>query len=79
VTVRDLAVVAGCLLGEPQCLSASMRVAKCWPPMTQTSSARSCAADGELMRSLRFQMAGEPLTGEPSPTTAPRILAPYAA
>jgi hypothetical protein len=36
-------------------------------------------SDGELMRWFRFEMAGEPLTGEPAPATAQRILAPDAA
>jgi hypothetical protein len=40
---------------------------------------RRRVSDSELMRWFRFEMAGEPLTGEPSPATAPRILAPDAA
>jgi hypothetical protein len=35
--------------------------------------------DGELMRWFRFEMAGEPLTGQAAPATAGRILAPDAA
>jgi hypothetical protein len=40
---------------------------------------RRRVSDGELMRWFRFEMAGEPQSGEPAPATASRILAPDAA
>jgi GT2 family glycosyltransferase len=82
MTVRDLAVVAGCLLLEPRSLPAFWRVAKCWPAMTQRRREimrRRRVSDGELMRWFRFEMAGEPLGGQAAPATAPRIFAPDAA
>ncbi len=82
MTVRDLAVVAGCLLLEPRSLPAFWRVAKCWPAMTQRRREimrRRRVSDSELMRWFRFEMAGEPLGGQTAPATAPRIFAPDAA
>ena len=82
MTVRDLVVVAGCLLLEPRSLPAFWRVAKCWPVMTQRRREimrRRRVSDGELMRWFRFEMAGEPLGGQTAPATAPRIFAPDAA
>jgi GT2 family glycosyltransferase len=82
MTVRDLAVVAGCLLLEPRSLPAFWRVAKCWPAMKQRRREimrRRRVSDSELMRWFRFEMAGEPLGGQTAPATAPRIFAPDAA
>jgi GT2 family glycosyltransferase len=82
MTVRDLAVVAGCLFAEPRSLPAFWRVAKCWPVMRERRREimrRRRVGDGELMRWFRFELAGEPLTGEAAPATAPRILTPDAA
>jgi GT2 family glycosyltransferase len=82
MTIRDLAVVAGCLLLEPRSLPAFWRVAKCWPAMRQRRREimhRRRVSDSELMRWFRFEMAGEPLNGQAAPATAPRILAPDAA
>jgi hypothetical protein len=82
MTVRDLAVVAGCLLLEPRSLPAFWRVAKCLPAMKQSRREimrRRRVSDSELMRWFRFEMAGEPLTGHAAPATAPRVFAPDAA
>jgi GT2 family glycosyltransferase len=82
MTVRDLAVVAGCLLLEPRSLPAFWQVAKCWPAMKQSRREimrRRRVSDGELMRWFRFEMVGEPLNGPATPAAAPRIFAPDAA
>jgi GT2 family glycosyltransferase len=82
MTVRDLMVVAGCLLVEPRSLPAFWRVAKCWPATWERRREimlRRRVSDGELMRWFRFELAGEPLTGEAVAETAPRMLAPDAA
>jgi GT2 family glycosyltransferase len=82
MTVRDLAVVAGCLLLEPRSLPAFWRVAKCWPAAWERRREimrRRRVSDRALMRWFRFELAGEPLTGEAVQQTAPRILAPDAA
>lgn len=82
MTVRDLVVVAGCLLLEPQSLPAFWRVAKCWPATCERRREimhRRRVSDAELMRWFRFELAGEPLTGEAVAETAPRMLAPDAA
>ncbi|MCX6626387.1 MAG: glycosyltransferase family 2 protein [Candidatus Solibacter sp.] len=82
MTVRDLVVVSGCLLLEPRSLPAFWQVAKCWPATWQRRREimrRRRVSDGELMRWFRFELAGEPLTGEAVAETAPRMLAPDAA
>jgi hypothetical protein len=40
---------------------------------------RRRVSDRALMRWFRFELAGEPLTPEPAPAAAPRMLAPDAA
>ena len=82
MTVRDLAVLAGCLIMEQRSLPAFWRVAKCWPAAWERRREimhRRRVSDAELMRWFRFELAGEPLTGVPVPATAPRMLAPDAA
>jgi GT2 family glycosyltransferase len=83
MTVRDMAVVAGCLLLEPRSLPAFWRVAKCWPAARERRREimrRRRVSDRALMRWFRFELAGEPLTGEAVAETAPRtMLAPDAA
>lgn len=82
MTVRDIAVVAGCLLLEPRSLPAFWRVAKCWPAAWQRRREimrRRRVSDPALMRWFRFELAGEPLSGEAVPESAPRMLAPDAA
>jgi hypothetical protein len=66
---------------DARSLPAFWRVAKCLPAMKQSRREimRRRANDGELMRWFRFEMAGEPLSGEPAPATASRIFAPDAA
>ena len=82
MTARDLAVVAGCLLLEPRSLPAFWRVAKCWPATWERRRQimrRRRVSDRVLMRWFRFELEGEPLTGEAVPETVPRMLAPDAA
>jgi hypothetical protein len=83
MTVRDLAVVAGCLLLEPRSLPAFWQVAKCWPAAWERRREimrRRRVTDRALVRWFRFELAGEPLTGEVVAETAPRtMLAPDAA
>ena len=79
MTARDVAVVAGCLLVEPQSLPAFWRVAKCWPATWQRRREimqRRRVSDEALNRWFRFEFAGEPLSVE---MVAPRLLAPDAA
>ena len=82
MTVRDLAVLAGCLVLEPQSLPAFWRVVKCWPATWQRRREimrRRRVSDRALVRWFRFELAGEPLTGKTASGTAPRVLAPDAA
>ena len=82
MTTRDLVVVAGCLLVEHRSLPALWRVATCWPAMWQRRREimrRRRVSDQALMRWFRFEMVGEPLTGEPVPATAAVMLEPDAA
>lgn len=82
MTARDLVVVAGCLLLEQRSLPAFWQVAACWPAAWERRREimrRRRVSDGALMRWFRFELAGEPLTGEAVTGTAPRMLAPDAA
>jgi GT2 family glycosyltransferase len=82
MTARDLVVIAGCLFLEPSSLPAFWQVAKCWPAMMRRRSEimrRRRVSDQALVRWFRFELAGEPLSGEPIPEGAPRMLAPDAA
>ena len=82
MTARDMVVVAGCLFLEHRSLPAFWQVAKCWPAMWQRRREimrRRRVSDRALMRWFRFELAGEPLTPEPAPATATRMLAPDAA
>jgi GT2 family glycosyltransferase len=82
MTARDMVVVAGCLFLEHRSLPAFWQVAKCWPTMWQRRREimrRRRVSDRALMRWFRFELAGEPLTPEPAPATATRMLAPDAA
>jgi GT2 family glycosyltransferase len=82
MTARDMVVVAGCLFLEHRSLPAFWQVAKCWPAMWQRRREimrRRRVSDRALMRWFRFELAGEPLTPEPAPAAAPRMLAPDAA
>ena len=82
MTVRDLVVVAGCLVLEPRSLPAFWRVAKCWRPAWERRREimqRRRVTDRALMRWFRFELACEPLTGKPVPQAASGLLAPGAA
>ena len=82
MTMRDLAVVAGCLVMEQRSLPAFWRVAQCWGATWERRReimSRRRVSDEALMRWFRFELAGEPLSGEPVQRTAPRLLAPDAA
>jgi GT2 family glycosyltransferase len=82
MTARDLTVVAGCLLVEQRSLPAFWRVAKCWPAMWERRREimrRRRVSDEALTRWFKFELAGEPLTGEAAAEAAGRMLAPDAA
>jgi GT2 family glycosyltransferase len=82
MTARDLVVVAGCLLVEPQSLPAFWQVAKCWRVMWERRGeimSRRRVNDRDLARWFRFELAGEPLTDEAATETGSRVLAPDAA
>jgi GT2 family glycosyltransferase len=84
MTVRDAAVVAGCLLLEPRSLPAFWRVVKCWPAAWERRREimrRRRVSDRALMRWFRFELSGEPLTGDAAVAkrAARTMLAPDAA
>jgi GT2 family glycosyltransferase len=82
MTARDLLVVVGCLFMEPRSLPAFWQVAKCLPAMREWRREimrRRRVSDQILVRWFQFELAGEPLTTEPVPQTAPPMLAPDAA
>jgi GT2 family glycosyltransferase len=68
MTVRDLVVMAGCLLTEPRSLPAFWHVAQCWRKAWQQRAAimsRRRVDDETLMRWFQFHPSAEPLAVEP--------------
>jgi GT2 family glycosyltransferase len=82
MTIRDLTVIAGCLLAEPRSLPAFWQIARCWSrawEQRREIMRRRRVADDALLRWFRFEPSAEPLAaGEPLPQAAV-VLAPDAA
>jgi hypothetical protein len=85
MTVRDLAVVAGCLAMEPRSLPGLWRLAQCWRAAWESRRQimqRRRVDDAALVRWFRFAPAAEPLEVEVAVAAAKgaeRIFAPDAA
>ena len=81
MTLRDLAVIGGCVAVEPRSLPAFWRLMQCWGAAWESRRQimrRRRVSDESLVRWFRFAPASEPLELE-APQTADGLLAPDAA
>ena len=82
MTLRDLVVAGGCVLGEPRSLSAFWHMARCWRQAwaSRREIMRRRRVDDEaLLRWFRFEPAAEALAPEEVAETAGGVLASDAA
>jgi hypothetical protein len=82
MTLRDLVVAGGCVLGEPRSFPAFWHIARCWRKAWASRREimhRRRVDDESLLRWFRFEPAGEALTPEVVAETADGVLASDAA